>query len=227
MQYSDDDLLQFILGLEHFSDAFYRSALQNWTQEAFAQDGFNADFYTNLTDLSKEESTHVSSLTKTLQSHNVTPVAECVYNFNGTRPLVFVQDATLIEGVSVSAYLGILPMLRSKQFLNVYSSVLAVEARHSAFVRAALGESPFPSPFDTPLDLDEVHTLVELFVVSCPEGSDNPLNLKVLQPSCKCFALIDMDRIELPHRVFFLQQPWSDWYRDPIRHIRPRYQSHL
>ena len=112
---------------------------------------------------------------------NTTPVAECEYNFNVTDPSVFVVTASLIESVSVSSYINLLSQLQGSAFLNVFSSVLAVEARHSSFIRAALGNSPFPSPYDTPIDLDEAHTLVELFVVSCSE--DNPLGLKVCEVS--------------------------------------------
>ena len=84
---------------------------------------------------------------------------------------------TLIESVSVSSYISLLGKLKDSAYLKVYSSVLAVEARHSSFIRGNLGEQPFPSPFDTPLDLDETYTLIELFTVSCPK--DNPLSLKV------------------------------------------------
>jgi hypothetical protein len=40
----------------------------------------------------------------------------------------------------------------------------AVEARHSAYIRNTNGLSPFPSPFDTPLDFNEVYSLAAQFV---------------------------------------------------------------
>ncbi|KAL6715095.1 hypothetical protein ACLMJK_007356 [Lecanora helva] len=175
-QYTDAQILNFALGLEHFQDSFYRSALANWTEAQFAEAGFNADFYTNLTAVAAQQHTHVTSLTKTLTQLNVTPVEECVYNFNGTSPRVFVQDASLIEAVSVSSYITLLVNLSGSAYQRLFASVLAVEARHASFIRAALGEQPFPSPYDTPLDLDEANTLVQLFVVSCPQP--NPLALK-------------------------------------------------
>ena len=94
--------------------------------------------------------------------------------------MVFVTDASLIEAVSVSTYISLLAKLKDAAYRKLLSSVLAVEARHSSFVRAALGIQPFPSPYDTPTDLDESYTLVELFTVSCPQ--ENPLALKVLKP---------------------------------------------
>ena len=130
-------------------------------------------------------------------------MAECDYFFNVTSPTVFVTDASLIEAVSVSSYIGLLANLRNSAYLKVYSSVLAVEARHSSFIRAALGEQPFPSPYDTPTDLDETYTLVELFTVSCPQ--ENPLALKVL----KHFMNMRRDTtkkayLELPDTFLFL-----------------------
>ncbi|KAG8526405.1 uncharacterized protein KY384_000061 [Bacidia gigantensis] len=176
-QYTESQILNFVLGLEHFQDAFYREGLKNFTQAQFANYGFDASFYSNLTEIASQEHTHVTYVTTELRRLKASPVAECKYNFNVTNPSVFVTTASLIESVSVSAYIDVLSQLRGSAFLKVFSSVLAVEARHSSFIRAALGNQPFASPYDTPIDLDEAHTLVELFTVSCPE--DNPLGLKV------------------------------------------------
>ena len=49
-------------------------------------------------------------------------------------------------------YLGTLPNIGKKDYLTALSSILSVEARHTSYLRAAIGETPFANPFDTPLD---------------------------------------------------------------------------
>ena len=65
----------------------------------------------------------------------------------------------------------------SKNYLTAAGSILTVESRHSAYIRDALAQSPFPSPFDVPLTYNEVYTLAAPFIRSCPE-SNPPLPVK-------------------------------------------------
>lgn len=65
----------------------------------------------------------------------------------------------------------------SKTYLTAAGSILTVEARHSSYLRSQLKEAPFPQPFDTPLDLDEVYSLASAFITSCPK-SNPPLPVK-------------------------------------------------
>lgn len=59
----------------------------------------------------------------------------------------------------------------NKTYLGAAGSILTVEARHSSYLRAALGESPSPQPFDDPLDFDEVYTVASPFIASCPSSN--------------------------------------------------------
>ena len=78
---SDISILNYALTLEHLEDNFYRGGLANFTQAQFATAGFDETFYSNLKQVSTDESTHVTVLTAALTAAGGTPVAECIYDF--------------------------------------------------------------------------------------------------------------------------------------------------
>jgi hypothetical protein len=113
-------------------------------------------------------------LTAALQANGQTPVAACQYNFPYTDVASFITLSSILEGVGTSAYLGGAPLITSKAYLTVAGSILATEALHTSYQRAAIGEVPMANPFETPLNPNPVYTLAASFIVNCP-ASNPPL----------------------------------------------------
>lgn len=97
---------------------------------------------------------------------------ECTYAFGVQNVEQFMVLASILEGVGTSAYLGAAKQIASKAYLTAAGSVLTVESRHSAYLRSAIGQNPFPQAQDNPLTPNEVHTMAHGFITSCPD--DNP-----------------------------------------------------
>lgn len=85
-----------------------------------------------------------------------------------------------------------------KTYLTAAGSILTVEARHSAYLRAALGEAPSAQPFDNPLDFNEVYTVASPFIVSCPDSNEQ-LPVKAF-PSLMMSSM-DMDAVMTGQKV--------------------------
>lgn len=179
-QSSDIDalVLQFALTLEHLENTFYHGALQKFSQQDFINAGYSATYYNNLKYISYDEQSHVKLLTTALSQAGASPVAACTYNFPYTDVRSFITLSSVLEGVGTSAYLGGAPLITSKQYLTVAGSILATEAKHTSYQRAAVGEVPIANPYETPLDPNAVYTLAAAFITSCP-ASNTPLNFTV------------------------------------------------
>lgn len=164
----DAVILNYALTLEHLENAFYKEGLANFTAADFEAAGFGGAFYANLLEIQKDEQTHVDFLTAGLTAAGAAPVAPCTYKFPYTNPGSFLTLSKMLEGVGVSAYLGAAQNITSPTYLTYAASILTVESRHDAYVRSQLALSPFPGPFDTPLDFNEVYTIAASVIVSCP-----------------------------------------------------------
>ncbi|KAL8671333.1 MAG: hypothetical protein Q9168_004170 [Polycauliona sp. 1 TL-2023] len=174
---NDGIILNYALTLEYLERKFYQEGLANYTQTQFVAAGFEDPFYENLKEIYFDEQTHVSFLSGALTAAGVTPTVELQYSFGTTNPLQFVTLSSVLETVGVSAYLGAARDIMNKDYLDAAGAILTVEARHASYIRASLGESPFPNPFDTPLKYNQVYSLAADFIT----GGSSPVTLPFKQ----------------------------------------------
>lgn len=83
--------------------------LNRFSEEDFMDVIPSGEFYENLERIAADEAAHVDFLVAGLENAGVAPVKPCNYNFGVSSAYDFVVASGLLEGVGVSAYLGIPP----------------------------------------------------------------------------------------------------------------------
>jgi hypothetical protein len=148
---SDVKILNYALTLEYLEAAFYAEAIA-----AGKLDGVTATF-ARVT--GAHEDAHVAALQKALGS---AAVKRPQFDFKGTTgsETTFLRTALTLEDTGVAAYQGQAGRIKSPAVLASAGAILAVEARHAAWVRDIIGagQSPSPAPeaFSKPLSMKEV-----------------------------------------------------------------------
>jgi len=87
----------------------------------------------------------------------------------------FLATAQVLENTGVSAYDGAGAAIEDPDLLTVAGQIVAVEARHAAYLNLVNGVIPFPAAFETPLTPDEVLAAAGPFIIAeqaTPEGDD-------------------------------------------------------
>jgi hypothetical protein len=147
----DIKILNYALTLEFLEAAFYAEALEKGKLTGstlhFAQV------------VAGHEATHVATLQGVLGAK---AVKRASYDFHGTtgHRHKFLSTSKVLEDTGVAAYQGQGPRIHQNAVLKPAGAILAVEARHAAWVRDLLGAgktvSPAPEAFSTPMSMSQV-----------------------------------------------------------------------
>lgn len=84
------------------------------------------------------------------------PAEETTFDFSYTDVDDFITLAAAIENTGVAAYADAAAQIKDKELLATVLGIYSVEARHSAYLNARAGKSPFPEAFDEPNPKEEV-----------------------------------------------------------------------
>lgn len=158
---SDIDVLNYALTLEHLEAAFYEMAGDyNLGEDPF---GNAINDYAALA--GEQEAAHVATLTQVITDLGGEPVARATYDFGVTDAQSFLATAAALENVGVAAYDGAGAAIQDPGLLTAAGSIVAVEARHAAYLNLVTGASPFPAAVETPMTVDEVLEAAGPFIV--------------------------------------------------------------
>jgi Ferritin-like domain len=148
----DVKILNYALTLEYLEAAFYAEAIS-----AGKLTGIAARFARVV---GEHEQAHVDALKQALGSKAVKSPA---FDFKGTTNAQdsFLKTAMVLEDTGVAAYQGQATNIKSDRVLASAGAILAVEARHAAWVRDIIGGSgksalPAPTAFSEPMSMSAV-----------------------------------------------------------------------
>jgi len=163
MDFADDiDVLNYALTLEHLEAAFYELA----SSYELGEDPFGNSINDYVAMIGQHETAHVDTLTQVITDLGGEPVARAEYDFGVTDSQSFLMTAATLEGVGVAAYDGAGAAIQNPDLLTAAGSIVAVEARHAAYLNVVIGMSPFPSAVETPMSKTEVLDAAGPFIVS-------------------------------------------------------------
>jgi hypothetical protein len=152
----DVKILNFALTLEYLEAAFYA--------EAVGRGIYTGTVGTFASTVASHEATHVATLKSVLGSK---AVASPKFDFKGTTRQwkTFLRTSKVLEDTGVAAYQGQAPRIHQNAVLGPAAAILAVEARHAAWVRDLLGAGktvkPAPAAFSTPHSMEAILAAVK------------------------------------------------------------------
>ena len=154
----DVDILNFALTLEYLEAAFYKDALSKVK--------LSGQVKSLAKEFGDQEAEHVKALTAAIKSLGGKPVKAPTVAFPLKDQASFQKLAVTFEDTGVSAYNGAAPMIKAAKVLGAAGSIVQVEARHAAAMRALDGQMPAPTGFDKTLDKTQVLSAVKPFIKS-------------------------------------------------------------
>lgn len=165
---SDVDVLNYALTLEQLENAFYELA----GDYDFGNDGFNNSINDYVAQIGEHEAAHVDTLTSVVSDLGGEPVERAEYDFGVTDSQSFLATAAVFENLGVSAYDGAGQFLTDPALLTAAGTIVAVEARHAAYLNLITGTLPFPDAFETPLaPADVLEAATPFFVTDDAEAT--------------------------------------------------------
>ena len=141
----DLDVLRYLQRVEQLAYALYDDALRR-----FSVDEHNEDRpiprYPTLQRIRDQEQSHLVVLTQAITARGGTPEPTAPASDFGYADFAgFLTLAAETENGIVAAYVGATAVITEPALRELVAGVLAVEARHAAYLNQRIGASPFPA----------------------------------------------------------------------------------
>jgi hypothetical protein len=167
----DAAVLNFLLRVQYVQAELYREGLSDFTTAArigqFDPYGGQAAI-DNLRSFMDQENAHIEAIRSLITRLGMTPLPPCTVTFARFAAAADMMSTALaIENVAVSAYLGVVPLLRIPQVQTGIASIASVQSRHAAYLGVLNGQAPAPVPADTPRSRDEILALLDPYIGRC------------------------------------------------------------
>ena len=157
-QFADDvNVLRNLRGLEEAAHALYRGALIRFSSDESTSGDRLLPKYPTLARIRDQERAHLALLTAEIAARGGGPAATApAFDFGYADFAGFLRVAAELEAAAVAAYVRAVAAIGEPALRATAAGVLAVEARHAAYVNWRIGASPFPAATDAALPRSEM-----------------------------------------------------------------------
>ena len=167
----DVAILNYLLRVQYVQAEMYREGLSDFTTAArirqFDAFGGQATLDT-LRSMMEQENDQAAAMRDLVIRLGGSPLTDCVATFPRFATAADMMRTTLaMENIGVSAYLGVVPLLRIPQVQTAVASIASVQSRHAAYIGVLNGESPAPRAADTPSAREEVLDILDPYLGRC------------------------------------------------------------
>jgi hypothetical protein len=164
--FADDlDVLHYLRSLEQAAHALYRDALIRFASDESTSGDRLLPKYPTLAKIRDQELGHLTLLTDEITSRGGQSMAAARYDFAYQDFAGFLRSAAELENAIVAAYADAVAAIEEPELRRSVAGVLAVEARHSAYMNERIGEPPFPAAMEAARSVAEVRTVADRFVI--------------------------------------------------------------
>ncbi|KAG6889077.1 hypothetical protein C0995_003930 [Termitomyces sp. Mi166 len=212
---ADIDILNVALSFEHLVAAFYKRGLEKYGVRKFRGAGYEGWIRRRFEQIAKNGRTHIEFLQSALGEKAVKACGYDLYVSFGYLPpegealmwtcrkdkdvSEWVSKSFVVENIAASAWNGVVGILQDRSYQTVAASIMGVKARHAAWINSVVRKSnAWNTAFETPLDMNQIYSVMAPFVIagSCP-STNPPLRATLFPalhiPPCRPGSVITLE----------------------------------